>query len=164
MIAAGGIGDGRGIAAAFALGAAGVQMGTAFLLCPEAATPPSYRAALRSAGPTVVTDVFTGRPARAFANRLTREVESFSGVPAFPLAMPALAPLRAEAELQGRTDFSAFWAGEAVSLAREMPASALTQLLAEVALRCTNGGRTHPSPSGGRLTFLANDEENDERV
>ena len=139
VIAAGGIGDGRGITAAFALGAAGVQVGTAFLLCPEAATPPSYRAALRSAGPTVVTDVFTGRPARALANRLTREVESFLGVPAFPLAMPALAPLRAEAERQGRTDFSAFWAGEAASLARDMPAGALTQLLAEVALRQMNG-------------------------
>jgi nitronate monooxygenase len=139
VIAAGGIGDGRGIAAGFALGAAGVQVGTAFLLCPEAATSPLYRKALESAGSTVVTKVFTGRPARALANRLTREVESFSGVPAFPLAMPVLAPLRAEAERQGRTEFSAFWAGETASLARNMPARAMTQLLVEGGLRQMNG-------------------------
>ena len=71
VVAAGGIGDGYGIARALALGAAGVQLGTAFLLCPEAATPPLNRAALHSAGSTVVTDLFTGRPARALANRLT---------------------------------------------------------------------------------------------
>ena len=146
VIAAGGIGDERGITAALALGAAGVQLGTAFLLCPEAATPPLYRAVLRSAGPTVVTDVFTGRPARAVANRLTREVGPFSGVPAFPLAMPALAPLRAEAERQGRIDFSAFWTGEATSLAREMSASALMQLLAEAALRRMYSQAHHHSP------------------
>ncbi len=139
VIAAGGIGDARGIAAAVARGAAGVQMGTAFLLCPEAATPPLYRAALRSAGPTAVTDVFTGRPARALANRLIREVAPFPGIPAFPLAMSALAPLRAEAERQGQTDFSAFWAGETACLARDEPARALLRRLAEETLQKMRG-------------------------
>ena len=136
VVAAGGIGDGHGIAAALALGAAGVQIGTAFLLCPEAATPPLYRAALRNAGPTVVTDVFTGRPARALANRLTRERSLSPGIPAFPLAMAFLAPLRVEAERQGRSDFSAIWAGEAMALARELPGGVLTRSLANEAFRC----------------------------
>jgi nitronate monooxygenase len=101
IIAAGGIADGRGIAAAFALGAAGVQIGTVYLFCPEAAMPSLYRDALRQAraDTTVVTDVFTGRPARALANRLTRELGPLHGViPDFPTPMLALAPLRRKAE------------------------------------------------------------------
>lgn len=136
VIAAGGIADARGITAAFALGAAGVQVGTAYLLCPEAATPPLYRDALRNAGATVLTNVFTGRPARALVNRLTREAGPISGAtPAFPTAMPALAPLRARAEQQGSTDFTGLWAGEAAILAKEMPGETLTRDLAESALR-----------------------------
>lgn len=136
VVAAGGIADARGITATFALGAAGVQVGTAYLLCPEAATPPLYRNALRNAGATVVTNVFTGRPARALVNRLTREAGPISGAaPEFPMAMPALAPLRAKAEQQGSTDFTALWAGEAAILAREMPGETLTRDLAESALR-----------------------------
>lgn len=136
VVAAGGIADARGITAAFALGAAGVQIGTAYLLCPEAATPPLYRNALRNAGATVLTNVFTGRAARALVNRLTREAGPISGAaPEFPMAMPALAPLRAKAEQQGSTDFTALWAGEAVILAREIPGETLTRDLAESALR-----------------------------
>jgi nitronate monooxygenase len=76
VIAAGGLGDARGIAAAFALGASGVQMGTAFLFCSEAAVAPLHRAALRSGKPeqTMVTDVYIGRPARVLANRLVLEM------------------------------------------------------------------------------------------
>jgi nitronate monooxygenase len=137
VIAAGGIADPRGVAAAFALGAAGVQMGTAYLLCPEAATSPSYRDALRHAGAagTVLTNVFTGRPARAVGNRLTRELGPISGVVSgFPSPMAALAPLRTQAEQQGCRDFTPFWVGQAAALAREMPAEALTRALATAAL------------------------------
>jgi len=137
VVAAGGIADGRGVAAAFALGAAGVQIGTAYLFCPEAAISPLYRDALRHAraDSTVLTDVFTGRPARALSNRLTRELDQLHGViPDFPTAMLALAPLRKKAEQQGSREFSPHWAGQAAPLGREMPAEALTRTLAESAL------------------------------
>lgn len=137
VVAAGGIADGRGIAAAFALGAAGVQIGTAYLFCPEAAVSPLYRERLRQAraDTTVVTDVFTGRPARALCNRLTRELgPSHAMTPDFPLPMLALAPLRRKAEERGGGEFSPHWAGQAASLGREMPAEALTRALAEAAL------------------------------
>lgn len=137
IIAAGGIADGRGIAAAFALGAVGVQIGTAYLFCPEAAISPLYRDALRQAraDTTVVTDVFTGRPARALSNRLTRELGPLGGViPDFPTPTLALAPLRRLAEQRGSREFSAHWAGQAAPLGREIPAEALTRALAEAAL------------------------------
>jgi nitronate monooxygenase len=137
VIAAGGIADARGITAAFALGASGVQIGTAYLLCPEAATPPLHRGALRQAraDATVLTKVFTGRPARALLNRLAREVGSISGAaPEFPLAMAAVAALRTKAEQQGSSDFTAMWAGQAASLGREMPGEVLTRTLAEKSL------------------------------
>ena len=138
VIAAGGIADGRGIAAAFALGAAGVQIGTAYLFCPEAAISPLYRDALRQAraDATVVTDVFSGRPARALSNRLTRELRPLHGMtPDFPTPMLALAPLRRKAEQQGSREFSPHWAGQAAPLGREMPAEALTRALAEATLK-----------------------------
>ena len=104
MIAAGGIADADGVAAAMALGAAGVQVGTAYLLCPEATTSPMHRAALKSeaARHTAMTNLFTGRPARGIMNRLMRELGPMStAVPDFPLATTALAPLRAKAESGG---------------------------------------------------------------
>jgi nitronate monooxygenase len=137
IIAAGGIADGRGIAAAFVLGAAGVQIGTAYLFCPEAAISPLYRDALRQAraDTTILTGVFTGRPARALSNRLTHELGPLQGVtPDFPTAMLALAPLRRKAEQRGSREFSPHWAGQAAPLGREMPAKALTRALAEAAL------------------------------
>ena len=137
VIAAGGIGDGRGIAAALALGAAAVQIGTAFLLCPEAAPPLVHREALRQAraGATVVTNVFTGRPTRVLANRLTRERGLLRpGLPDFPLPLGQLMPLRAEAEQRGSGDFTPLWAGQAAALAAEMPAKALTRRLATQAI------------------------------
>jgi nitronate monooxygenase len=133
VIAAGGIADGRGIAAAFALGAAGAQLGTAFLLCPEAATPPLYRDALRHAraDATVMTNVFSGRPARVLANRLALDVGPMLDAPLdFPLPMGELQLLRAKAEQQGSTDFTPFWSGQAAPMGREMPAEALTVKLA----------------------------------
>jgi nitronate monooxygenase len=133
VIAAGGLGDSRGIAAAFALGASAVQIGTAFLLCPEAQTTPLHRQALKRMRDdrTVITNVFSGRPARAIVNRATRELGPLSDeAPAFPLAGGALAPLRAKAESLGSDDFTPLWAGEAAGLARELPAGELTRLLA----------------------------------
>jgi nitronate monooxygenase len=137
VIAAGGIADGRGIAAAFALGAAGVQIGTAYLRCPESRVTPAARAALAQAGDdsTVITNVMTGRPARGVANRVMREVGPISpDAPAFPHAVTGLAPLRAAAEKLGRVDFTNLWAGQAVRLGREMPAAELTRAFAGAAL------------------------------
>jgi nitronate monooxygenase len=136
-IAAGGIADGRAIAAAFALGAAGAQIGTAYLLCPEAATPPVHRDALRHAraDATVVTNVFSGRPARALVNRTAKEIGPVSGeAPEFPIPMAPLAPLRAKAEQQGSDDFTPLWTGQSAPLAKEMPGALLTNALVEEAL------------------------------
>jgi nitronate monooxygenase len=137
VIAAGAITDARGIAAAFALGAAGVQIGTAYLWCPEAKISAPHRAALKSARDdgTALTNLMTGRPARGFINRLMREIGPISDVaPEFPLAAGALAPLRAKAEAQGSGDFSPMWAGQAAALGRAMPAGQLTKTLAAEAL------------------------------
>jgi nitronate monooxygenase len=138
VIAAGGITDARGIAAAFALGAAGVQIGTAYLWCPEAKISSPHRAALKSARDdgTALTSLMTGRPARGIVNRLMREIGPMSDVaPEFPLAAGALAPLRAKAEGQGSGDFSPMWAGQAAALGRAMPAGELTKALAAEALK-----------------------------
>jgi nitronate monooxygenase len=138
VVAAGGVADGRGIAAALTLGAAAVQLGTAYLLCPEAATPPLHREALRSArhAATLVTNVFTGRPARALVNRLAREVGPIcDAMPDFPLAMADVALLRATAEQQGNSDFTPLWSGQSAPLAREMPARMLTLQLVQDAIR-----------------------------
>jgi nitronate monooxygenase len=137
VIAAGGIADGRGIAAAFALGAAGVQIGSAYLRCPESRVIAPARTALAQAmdDSTVITNVMTGRPARGVANRLMSEVGPISpDAPAFPHAATALGPLKAAAEKLGRVDFTNLWAGQAVRLGREMPAAELTRALAAAAL------------------------------
>jgi nitronate monooxygenase len=133
VIAAGGIADARGIAAAFALGAAAVQLGTAYLFCPEARVPPVHRAALREArdDTTALTNVFSGRPARGIVNRLMRELGAlYPDAPAFPLAGHALAPLKATAETQGSGDFGSLWSGQAARLGRALPAGELTRALA----------------------------------
>lgn len=137
VIAAGGIADGRGIAAAFALGASGVQIGSAYLRCPESRVSALARAALAGAhdDSTVITNVMTGRPARGVANRVMHEVGPMSSdAPAFPHAATALAPLRQAAENQGKVEFSSLWAGQAVRLGREMGAAELTRTLADEAL------------------------------
>lgn len=133
VIAAGGIGDARGIAAAFALGAAAVQIGTAYLLCPEAKVSPLYREALKNTTDTqtTLTNIFTGRPARAIMNRAIKELGPISeNVPDFPLAATALGPLRSKAEAAGSSDFTPLWSGQAARLARELPAAELTKQLA----------------------------------
>ena len=133
IIAAGGIADARGIVAAFALGASAVQIGTAYLHCPEARISPMHREALKDAkdNQTAITNVFTGRPARAIVNRLIREVGPISDVaPEFPLAAGALAPIRAKSETAGSSDFTPLWSGQASRLSRELPAAELTKQLA----------------------------------
>lgn len=137
VIAAGGIADARGIVAAFALGAAAVQIGTAYLLCPEATIGARHREALRHGRDdgTAITNVFTGRPARGVVNGAMRELGPMAPeAPPFPLATGALLPLRARAEAAGSDDFTWMWSGQAARLARELPAGELTRLLAEQAL------------------------------
>ena len=132
VVAAGGISDGRGIAAAFALGADAVQIGTAYLRTPEATISPIHRAALASArdDATRLTNVFTGRPARGLINRFVAEVGPMSeDAPQFPLAAGAAAPLRTAGEKRGSSDFSPLWAGEAAALTRDEGAEALTRRL-----------------------------------
>jgi len=133
VIASGGIADAKGVSAAMALGAAAVQIGTAYLLCPEAATSMVHQTALRSeaARHTALTNLFTGRPARGIMNRLMRELGPISALaPAFPLAAAAIAPLRTQAESRGSGDFSPLWAGQNVSGCKEIPAAQLTRELA----------------------------------
>jgi len=137
VIAAGGIADTRGILAALALGAAAVQIGTAYLHCPEAQINPLYRQALKGTedNDTAITNIFTGRPARAIVNRFMREVGPMSDVvPMFPLATAAVAPLRAKLETAGSADFSPLWSGQAARLGRGLPAGELTKQLAAEAL------------------------------
>lgn len=137
VIAAGGIMDGRGMAAALTLGASAVQLGTAYLFTPEARLGPVHRAALRSpaAETTALTRLFTGRPARGIVNRLMREVGALSPLaPAFPLAGGALAPLRSASEALGAGDFTPLWAGQGAPLGREGGAQALTETIAAQAL------------------------------
>jgi nitronate monooxygenase len=136
VIAAGGIADGRGIAAAFVLGASGVQIGTAYLKTPEARISPMHRAALAEASDsdTALTNLFSGRPARGVINRLMREIGPMNdAAPAFPHAAGAVAPLRAAAEKAGFGDFSPLWSGQAVALADEMPAGEMTRVMWEAA-------------------------------
>lgn len=133
IIAAGGIGDVRGIAAAFALGAAAVQIGTAYLLCLESTISPLYREALKKAEghDTVLTNVFTGRPARGLLNRIVREVGPMSAdAPAFPTATNATLPLRLKAEAAGSADFTSLWSGQTPQFASERSAAEVTRALA----------------------------------
>jgi nitronate monooxygenase len=132
VIAAGGIADARGIAAAFMLGASAVQIGTAYLFCPEATVGDPHRRELAAgtARQTALTNVFTGRPARSIVNRIMQEIGPISiEAPAFPLAGGALAPLRGVTEPQGSSDFMSLWSGQSAGLCRKMPAAELTQYL-----------------------------------
>lgn len=133
VVAAGAVSDARGIAAAFMLGAAGVQVGSTYLHCPESKVTAIHRKVLASAQDegTRVTNLMTGKPARGFINRVMREIGPISEVaPEFPLAQGALMPLRAKAEAAGSGDFSSLWAGQAAGLGRAEPAGEVTRRLA----------------------------------
>jgi nitronate monooxygenase len=132
VIAAGGIASAAAVQAALALGACGVQVGTAFLLCPEARTSALHRAAIagKESHHTALTNVFTGRPARGIVNRLVRETGPMSSaVPPFPTAASALAALRAAAEQSGKNDFTPMWCGQNATGCREVPAAELLRSL-----------------------------------
>ena len=130
VIAAGGIADGRGIAAAFALGASGVQIGTAFLGCPETTIAPLYRAQLRTAtdDSTELTASFTGRPARAIRNRFVMEMADTEPL-GFPLQGSLVGPLWRLPNEEARAAFMPVWAGQAASLIRDLPAAQLVKTL-----------------------------------
>ena len=132
IIAAGGIGDAAGVSAALALGASGVQAGTAYLTTDEASTSALHRAALaRTDAQTVITNVMSGRPARGLVNRVIRETGPLSeAVPPFPHASAALAPLRAHAEKNGSADFSPLWAGQYIQINTGPAADLSTALIA----------------------------------
>jgi nitronate monooxygenase len=136
VIAAGGIADAQGVRAAMTLGAAGVQIGTAYLLCPEATTTALHRAALKNESTasqqgTALTNLFTGRPARGIVNRIMREIGPLNRLaPEFPLATAAIAPLRAKAESEFAVDFTPLWCGQNPGGCREVPAAELTRALA----------------------------------
>jgi nitronate monooxygenase len=138
VIASGGIGDARGIVAAFALGASAAQLGTAYLFCPEAKVSPLHLQALKAVreNRTVLTNVFSGRPARGILNRIVRDVGPMSDLaPAFPLAGNAIGPLRKGSEATGSIDLMQLWSGQSASLGRALPAGELTRALADEALK-----------------------------
>ena len=133
VIAAGGIADARGAVAALALGASAVQLGTAYLFCPEAKVSPLYRRALLQSADdaTTLTNLFSGRPARGILNRFLQESGPMSDLaPAFPYAATLVAPLRAASEKAGSVDYMQMWAGQAAGLAKSMPADEFTHKLA----------------------------------
>jgi len=133
VVAAGGFANAKGVAAAMALGATAVQVGTAYLLCPEAKTSQIHRTALRSKGAahTAITNIFSGRPARSIVNRAISELGPISNhTPAFPLAGAALGPLRKQAEANAAGDFTPLWCGQNASGCEEISASDLTRKLA----------------------------------
>ncbi|TLX10941.1 nitronate monooxygenase family protein [Rhizobium sp. MHM7A] len=141
VIAAGGIADGRGVAAALMLGASAVQIGTAYLFSPEAKIPAVHAAALGHAGDasTAITNLFTGRPARGVVNRIMRELGPISHIaPPFPTAGAALAAIRATAEDKGSDDFTNLWAGQSARLAKHLPAGELTRSLFDDAIAVLN--------------------------
>lgn len=144
VIAAGGIADSRGIAAAFMLGASAVQLGTAYLFSAEAKVSTLHRIALASAqdSQTALTNIFTGRPARGIVNRIMREIGPVSALaPAFPTAGGALIPLRNKAEPLGDDGFMNLWAGQAVGIKHSLPGEELTRQLAIQTLERLSGLR-----------------------
>jgi nitronate monooxygenase len=144
VIASGGIMDGRGIAAALALGASAVQLGTAFLTCEESGVPNAYREAILHAreDQTRITRAFSGRPARGIVNRFMTEVESNNAgdtILPFPLQNALTRPLRSAAAKQGRAEFLSLWAGQGVRLARRQPAAELIARLARETATAIDG-------------------------
>lgn len=132
VIAAGGIVNASGVAAALALGATAVQVGTAYLLCTETKTSQIHRAALKSdhARHTAITNLFSGKPARGIINRVIREIGPMNdNVPEFPLAANAITALRKQAEASGLGDFSPLWCGQNATACKEISAADLTREL-----------------------------------
>jgi nitronate monooxygenase len=126
--------DGRGIAAALLLGASAVQMGTAFLTCPEAGIHPLFKQALlqTKGDPTVVTRTFSGRPARALRNAFIERMQPYEAqVPPYPIQNALTAEIRQAAAKAGRLEFMSLWAGQAACLCRSLPAALLVETLVQ---------------------------------
>ena len=151
LVATGGIATGRGVAAVLAAGAAAAQLGTAFMLTPEAATSPAHRDAMRGRGPTAVTRAFTGRTARGIENRFMREHEGDAPL-AYPEVHNLASPVRSAARQAGDPDGFNLWAGQAYPLTAELPAGELVRALAaeaREALRSAGGALAHRPEGGG---------------
>lgn len=136
VIAAGGIMDGRGLAAALCLGASAAQIGTAFLTCPEAGIHPKYKEAILQSTEqsTAITAVFSGRPARAIRNRFSEEMQKYKeALPDYPVQQSLTLPIRKKAAEANRTEFLSLWAGQGTRLNQTKPAAQLTQEIAEQA-------------------------------
>jgi nitronate monooxygenase len=148
VIASGGIMDGRGVAAAIALGAQAAQLGTAFLTCPEAGIPAAHKRAVLAASEheTRITRAFSGRPARGIVNRLMEELDrNPAAILPYPLQNALTRPLRTAAGEQGRAEYMSLWAGQGVRMSRELPAAELVRQIgreAERALRSAASGVT----------------------
>jgi nitronate monooxygenase len=139
VVAAGGIMDGAGIAAALALGAQAAQLGTAFIPCPESGAPRVHKERVLAAreDETLVTEKFSGKPARGLANRFMREMgERNAPQLAFPAQNALTGKLRTAAAKAGNPDFVAMWAGQAVALSRALPAAELVAALEAETLEC----------------------------
>lgn len=151
LVATGGIATGRGVAAVLAAGASAAQLGTAFMLTPEAATSPAHRDAMRSRGPTAVTHAFTGRSARGIENRFMRAHEGDAPL-AYPEVHNLTSPMRRAARDAGDPDGFHLWAGQAYPLAPDLPAGELVRALAaeaREALRSAGGALAHGPEGGG---------------
>ncbi|MDO5103848.1 MAG: nitronate monooxygenase [Lautropia sp.] len=137
IVAAGGIMNGQGIRSALDLGAAAVQMGTAFILCPESSASPAYRVQLGSerARHTRLTAALSGRPARGLLNDFIQQIETSDGAPpaAYPRAYDAFKQLSTAATRAGSDEYNAHWAGQGAPLARALPAAELMTLLVQEA-------------------------------
>jgi len=162
VIAAGGIMDGAGIAAALALGAQAAQLGTAFIAAPESSADPGYRAALAGVERTVMTRSISGRPARSIANRFTALAADPAEVPAYPVAYDAGKALNAAAKAMGETGYGAQWAGQAAPLARALPAGDLLAVLGEE-MQAALALRGSCFPSGQEMAKRGDSGWNDER-
>ena len=150
VIAAGGVMDGRGIAAMRVLGAVGVQMGTAFLCCPESGAHPAYQALLSQGSEiaTTLSRVFSGRAARVLRNRLTEELQAHEALfPGFPVQLLLTEELRQTAESQGVTDFMALWAGQGCHLCETRPAAELIAAWVKQANALLGTTPVSPSPA-----------------
>lgn len=145
LVGAGGIATGRGVAAALAAGARAVQVGTAFLRCPEAGTSDVHRAALASAAPTAITRAFTGKPARGIVNRFMRE-HADAAPAAYPELHHVTAPLRQEGRRRGDADLVNLWAGQAHELATDAPAAEVARRLADGAREALRTAATRVAP------------------
>jgi nitronate monooxygenase len=142
--------DGRGIAAALALGASAVQLGTAFLTCDEAGIPQAYKNAIQQAheDQTRITRCFSGRPARGIVNRFMSEMEAADAAETilpFPLQNALTRPMRSAAAQQGRAEFLSLWAGQGVRMARQEPAAKLVALLVRETEAAIGQLRSDPS-------------------